>query len=208
VVRAGLCVPAGGGPGPAAIVLHGCGGFNTFDHRLAVDLPRDGIATLYLDYFGPTPPPGKRGFCNEHAAVGTSFPIWEREVLDAAALLRREPRVDPRQIAVVGWSLGGGLAVATVADHPGAFQAVVGFSTGAFVPVSGVSRLPPTLLLSGGPRDAIPLAATEELYRGLRAAGVKATLFDYGDGTHNWPGKQGSAGIAAAERFLHRSLPP
>jgi dienelactone hydrolase len=44
--------------GRAIVVLHGCGGFDTFDHRLADTLPREGISTLYVDYFAPTPPPG------------------------------------------------------------------------------------------------------------------------------------------------------
>src|SRR5579859_1917774 len=35
----------------AVVVLHGCGGFSTFDHRLASDLPAYGISTLDVDYF-------------------------------------------------------------------------------------------------------------------------------------------------------------
>src|SRR5579875_866753 len=62
VIRAERCGPASGPR--AVVVLHGCGGFDTFDHRLTTELPRDGIATLDVDYFQPTPPPGTRGFCS------------------------------------------------------------------------------------------------------------------------------------------------
>ena len=55
-VRAELCSPSGSGPSPAVVVLHGCGGFSTFDHRLVAELPSFGIATLDVDFFGPTPP--------------------------------------------------------------------------------------------------------------------------------------------------------
>ena len=52
-IRAELCL-AGFIPRRAVVVLHGCGGFSTFDHRLVTGLPRFGISTLDLDYFVPT----------------------------------------------------------------------------------------------------------------------------------------------------------
>jgi len=62
-IRAELC-RARGGSGAAVVVLHGCGGFSTFDHRIVTALPGYGISTLDVDYFGPTQPAGKKGFCN------------------------------------------------------------------------------------------------------------------------------------------------
>jgi dienelactone hydrolase len=179
------------------------------DHRLAVDLPKAGIATLYVDYFDPTPPPGRFGFCNARGAFETAFPIWQQEVFDAATSLRHESGIDPKRIGLVGWSLGGGLAVQTAASGRGSFRALVGFSTGFFGGGGGAGNLrdlPPTLLLSGGDRDAIPLSATRELYDLIRSAGVPASLFVYKNGSHRWPGRQGTAGIDATERFLHRIL--
>jgi dienelactone hydrolase len=205
-VRAALCLPGGAARVPGVVVLHGCGGFNTFDHRLAVELPQAGVATLYIDYFDPTPAPSSRGFCSGGGALEGAFSVWGQEVVDALATLKRAARVDSARVGLVGWSLGGGLAVASAAAGAVKLQALVGFSTGAFGSVSGVANLPPTLLLSGGTHDAIPLSSTEQLYRALRAAGVPATLYVYPDGVHQWPTKQGSAGIAVAERFLHRRL--
>src|SRR5262249_34498877 len=64
-VRAELCrATRDAKAGRAVVVLHGCGGFSTFDHRLAGALPQKGIATLYIDFFAPTPPPGRHGFCS------------------------------------------------------------------------------------------------------------------------------------------------
>jgi dienelactone hydrolase len=206
-VRAALCLPAGRGRVPAAIVLHGCGGFDTFDHRLAVELPAAGVATLYVDYFGPTPPPGRRGFCNGGGGSGRDvFAVWRQEVIAAAAHLHALPRIDASRLAVVGWSLGGGLAVSTALADPGLFRAVVGFSTGLYGEPASLAKLPPTLLLSGGPRDAIPLSATRALARALRASGTRVTLYDYGHGVHRWPRAQGSAGIREAEGFLRATL--
>ena len=208
-VRAALCRPSYRRRVPVAIVLHGCGGFDTFDHRLAVDLPRAGIATLYIDYFDPTPPPGRKGWCNgggERGSARDVFAVWQREVVDAAAHLREVRGVDASRVALVGWSLGGGVAVATTLADRGRFRALVGFSTGFFGASADFAGMPPTLLLSGGSHDAIPPAATEDLYRALRAAGDSASLYDYGHGVHAWPGAQGTAGIAVAERFLRHAL--
>jgi dienelactone hydrolase len=204
-VRAEFC-RAHGGLGAAVVVLHGCGGFSTFDHRLVTSLPAFGISTLDVDYFGPTPPPGTKGFCNGAGAFDSAFPIWIRVVDDAAKKLRTLPGV--RHVGVVGWSLGGGVAVAAASGPPGSrpFQALAGFSTGSFGASSTASLEPPTILLSGGSTDAIPLARTLPLYRALRAAKVPSQLYVFPHGSHNWPGRQGTLGIAHAAAFLLRYL--
>jgi dienelactone hydrolase len=206
-VRAELCrAPAGATR--AVVVLHGCGGFSTFDHRLAVELPRYGISTLDVDYFEPTPPQGRKGFCNAHGAFGDVFATWIRVVDDAAAALAATPGIDPRGVGVVGWSLGGGVALASAAGEGGRrpFHAVAGFSTGAFGASELARSLPPTILLSGGSTDAIPLSETLPLYRALRAAHVPSALYVYPHGSHNWPARQGTLGIEHAAAFLRRYL--
>jgi dienelactone hydrolase len=205
VIRAELC-KAPGGHGAAVVVLHGCGGFSTFDHRLVTSLPAFGIATLDVDYFGPTPPSGTNGFCNHPGAFDSAFPVWIRVADDAAKKLRSLPGV--RHVGVVGWSLGGGVAVAAAAGPRSSrpFEALAGFSTGSFGAASNAALEPPTILLSGGRTDAIPLAETLPLYRALRAAKVPSQLYVYPRGSHNWPGRQGTLGIAHAAAFLLRYL--
>lgn len=206
-VRAELC-RAAGADRPAVVVLHGCGGFSTFDHRIVTTLPEDGITTLDLDYFALTPPPGTKGFCNAGGAFAGAFPLWLRTVTAAAAALRRAPGVAHGAVGVVGWSLGGGLAVASAEQtaRPRIFAAVAAFSTGAFGAEQEAAELPPTILLSAGTTDAIPLAETLPLYRALRAAHVPTSLYVYPHGSHNWPGAQGAAGVTHAAAFLHRYL--
>jgi dienelactone hydrolase len=205
VVRAEFCRASGQG-GAAVVVLHGCGGFSTFDHRLVTSLPGFGISTLDVDYFGPTPPAGTKGFCNGAGAFDSAFPIWIRVVDDAAKKLRSLRGV--RHVGVVGWSLGGGVAVAAASGPPSSrpFQALAGFSTGSFGAASSAFLEPPTILLSGGRTDAIPLAETLPLYRALRAAKVPSELYVYPHGSHNWPGRQGTLGIEHAAAFLRLYL--
>lgn len=202
-VRGELC-RAGRPSDRVAIVLYGCGGFSGFDHRLAVELPRLGIDTFEIDYFARTPPPGRDGFCGARGAVPAAFPLWLRTVADAAAHLRALPGGPPRQLEVVGWSLGSGVAVASALAGV-RFSALAGFSTGSFGITDADARtLPPTILLSGGSSDAIPLAETLRLYRALRAAHRPAALYVYPHGSHQWPGSQGSLGIRRAAAFLRR----
>ena len=199
-VRAERCGPSNGPR--AVVVLHGCGGFGTFDHQVAARFPRLGIATLYVDYFGPTPLPGPRRFCGAGEAAGEAFPVWERVAVDAAAHLRHRYA----HVGVVGWSLGAGVALAT-AEDTGAFDAVAAFSAGAFGPVLDRARLlPPTIFLSGGSHDVIPVADAVALYRAARAARVPTALYVYPRGTHAWKGRQGVVGRAHAAAFLRRWL--
>jgi carboxymethylenebutenolidase len=199
------------------VVLHGCGGFDTLDHDLAADLPASGITTLYVDYFGLTPPPDGRGFCDAFGHAGDDFPIWQRIVVDAAAALKRQPSVDPKRVGVVGWSLGGAVALAaaefgstpagTAPAHGGPFRAVVLYSSAGFGPLlDGAHVLPPTLILSGGSTDAIPLSAVLPLHQALVAAHVPSELFVYPHGSHSWPGPQGAAGLRHTVAFLRRYL--
>jgi dienelactone hydrolase len=134
------------------------------------------------------------------------FAKWTEVVVRAVEDLDRLEGIAPAHVGLVGWSLGGGLAVG-VAENDKAVHAVAAFSTGLYgsAPIH-VGRMPPLLLLSGGNTDAVPLAWTLVLYHAAQAAGTDASLYVYPRGSHSWPGRQGSAGIAAAARFLRSAL--
>jgi dienelactone hydrolase len=202
-VRAELCRASSSGR--AVVVLHGCGGFSTFDHRLALELPRLGISTLDVDYFGPTPAPGKKGFCGEHGGRGADpFPVWTQVAEDAARALRATAGIDRHGVGVVGWSMGGGVAIAAAQTGRRPWDAVAAFS--ARGDASGAALMPPTILLSGGARDAIPLSETRPFYLALRRARIASSLYVYPHGSHNWPGAQGTLGIQHAVAFLRHYL--
>jgi dienelactone hydrolase len=208
-IRGELCSAADSGPARAVVVLHGCGGFSTFDHRLVTELPSFGISTLDVDYFEPTPPPGPKGFCDAHARARDAFPRWVEVARDAGRALRRDGVAPASGIGVVGWSLGGAVAIRAAAapSSQRVFAAVAGFSTGAFgATPSFAALLPPTILLSGGSTDAIPLAETLPLFHALQDAHVPSTLYVYPHGSHAWPGRQGTLGIRRAAAFLRSYL--
>lgn len=210
-VRAALCRTPSSARLPALIVLHGCGGFGGVDQILARDLPHDGVATYYVDYFGLTPPPSTRGFCGAGGRIDSGFGVWQRIVVDAGKALARTPGIDPARVGVLGWSLGGGLAL--VAAEYGAgqtplrhspFRVVVVLS--AFDESTNVRALPPTLVLSGGSGDAVPESDAIALYHALRRAHVPAVLRVYPHGNHEWKHRQRVAAERWINSFLRRYL--
>jgi len=210
-VRAALCRKAGTADLPAVVVLHGCGGFGGIDQILARDLPLHGVATYYVDYFGLTPPPSARGFCGARVNFEKTFRTWQRVVVDATNALKRMPGVEGTHVGAVGWSLGGGLALVTGEYGAGTtprrtspFKALVVLS--AFDVGRRVAVLPPTLLLSGGSGDAVPVFDARALYRKLVLSHVPAELRVYPHGTHQWKGAQRVAAERWIDAFLQRYL--
>ena len=199
-IRAERCGPS---RGAAVVVLHGCGGFGTFDHQLAADLPAFGVATLYVDYFAPTPPPGKRGYCSVWTRPRLLFSRWERVTADAARVLRVRGYT---HVGAVGWSLGAGVALATAEDTH-LFAAVAAFSALASpLTLEQARDLPPSMFLDGGPHDIVPPATARALHAAAQAAHVPSALYIYPNGTHEWAGRQGVVGRAKAAAFLLRYL--
>jgi dienelactone hydrolase len=136
------------------------------------------------------------------------FATWIEVATKAAAKLRATAGIDSRGVGVVGWSLGGAVALAAAAGAPMTrpFDAVAGFSTGSRDATAVAAHLPPTILLSGGRTDAIPLSETLPLYRALHHERIPSQLYVYSGGSHDWPGRQGALGIAHAADFLRRYL--
>ena len=119
--------------------------------------------------------------------------------------------VDGARVGAVGWSLGGGLALVTGEYGAGAtplrrspYHALVVLS--AFDASRQVAALPPTLLLSGGSGDAVPVVDARALYRKLVRAHVPAELRVYPHGTHQWKGAQRVAAERWIDAFLQRYL--
>jgi pimeloyl-ACP methyl ester carboxylesterase len=116
-----LHLPAGDGPHPAVLLLHGFPGWErNFD--LAHALSRAGYATLVFHYRG------------SWGAAGTWS--WTHVLEDAAAAvaqLRGTPQIDASRLAVVGHSMGGFAALQTVAADPTLplVVSIAGFDFGA-----------------------------------------------------------------------------
>ncbi len=209
-----LCTPAGRGPFPAALLVHG-GGWIAGDRSQAAralvrPLAKAGIAWLAIDY---------------RLAPRFTYPAPVEDVLAAVHFARgnaRRLRLDPRRLALVGESAGGHLvvdaamrmtrdtAVAAVvplfapvdlesdSDRRGGLSVSMRALFGRTVldeaaraalreasPIRRVHEgLPPFLLVHGTADMSVPYEQSVRLQAKLREAGVACDLLTVPDGTH------------------------
>jgi uncharacterized protein len=107
-----LYLPPGLEPGeqrPAVIICSGYQGLKVIHPaRFARSLTPDGYVCLAFDY---------RGFGRSEGEPGRLVPQEQCEDVRAGiSFLQTIPEVDPEAISLVGWALGGGVAIATAAD--------------------------------------------------------------------------------------------
>jgi pimeloyl-ACP methyl ester carboxylesterase len=122
--------PAADGPVPAVLMLHGFASYKDevgeMYKRLAAALAEQGIASLRLDF---------RGW--GESAGGMENSTVQGMVEDAAtgyAYLAAQDFVDTSRIGVIGFSLGGRIAIISAAQHPDWYQSMVLWSTGGNIP--------------------------------------------------------------------------
>jgi dipeptidyl aminopeptidase/acylaminoacyl peptidase len=194
-----LLLPAGEGPHPVALLLHGGFWRSRYDRStmaaLAVDLARRGIAAANVEY--------------RRVGNGGGIPETLEDVQAAAdAVARLQAPVDPGRIVAVGHSAGGHLALwlagtgtvraavslAGVCDLPGAARE--GLGDGAAVELAGgrpaerpeayaladpLGRLPagvPQLLVHGDADDRVPVEQSRRYARAAAAAGDRCELLE------------------------------
>ena len=120
-VPATFLVPRGAGPAPAALLLHG---FSSSKERMAQSVGRAlqqrGVASLALDLPFHGERDGGRDavpYRNPLALVA-AWTSAVREARAAVAWLAAQQEVDAERIGVLGYSLGGFLALMTASEEP------------------------------------------------------------------------------------------
>ena len=168
-----LHVPAGPGPHPVVVLLHGFPG-NERNFDLAQALRRAGYAALVFHYRGSW-------------GMGGSW-SWRNVLDDAARAVRavREDamsgtyRLDPRHLVVVGHSCGGFAALMTAAVDAavGAVVSVAGFDFGAAAAASHADPATRAAYVEAFDGELLPLRGTsgEALVAEMEAAGPAWSL--------------------------------
>jgi dienelactone hydrolase len=113
--------PKGKGPFPAAIVLDILGGDQKVSRGIARHLAQNGVAGLFVQmaYYGPRRPPNGPRLLTPN--LEHTLGAIRQTVLDnrcAAAWLASRPEIDPKQLGIIGTSLGSFMAALTSAAEP------------------------------------------------------------------------------------------
>jgi dienelactone hydrolase len=174
--------PAGPGPFPAVLVLHGCDGVSPLVTKTANDLAKAGYVALAIDTLAPQ---GEKNVC----AATTATPIVKSVGYATAALawLAAQPYVVADHLGVVGFSMGSIVILGLVdplTPHPppAGLKAAV-----AFYPACG-GRSPnvavPLEILDGDADDWTPAAPCAALAQAATAAGKTVSITTYPGATH------------------------
>ena len=151
--------PDGPGPYPVVLLVSGCNGFAPpMAPRAYLDatdrLHALGLAVLRVDVLG------RRGLdsCRDPALSRADA---VSDLLAAAAWAREQPDLRPDQVSAMGWSFGGGVVLAALAEPAGARldRAVAFYPNCLDLPMRRDAV--PTLVLLAGADDMVPNAACE-----------------------------------------------
>jgi len=200
--------PAGEGPFPAVVLLHGCGGVmltSTAMDRAANPLLDSGYVVLIVDSFGPRHVDSVCGdpmlVCVNGQPLGTRSPTARERADDAFAaqrFLSSLPFVDSSRIGLLGWSHGGIAAlrtwernVATTGTPP--FAAIAAYYPCCAVEGAGgdqdaASARVPLAIFIGTNDDWCPVTFCQSLAVREAALGRDLSLAVYPGATHNFDG--------------------
>jgi len=192
-IDATLVRPAGGGPFPAVVQLHGCAGLEPQSFRWARWLAERGYVSVVVDSYGPR---GVKGDCRTGP---DEPPITARfdDAMGALRYLQAQPFVRGDRVAAIGWSQGGVYAMAAIngaslerARQRGVELPAVGFAAAiAFYPGGCRSLIEeqvirPLRVLIGGADDWTPAATCQRMVAAMAARGADASIVVYPGAYH------------------------
>ena len=190
--------PAGPGPFPAVVALHGCAGLYGRKGELAARnadwaerLERQGFIVLLPDSFGP------RGAASQcRTADRVTRPSRERvaDALAAKAYLQSRQDVKAGAVSLLGWSNGASAVLYAVErgraanDGKPDFAKAIAFYPGCRVPAEREnwrSRLP-ILILIGAADDWTPAGPCQDLVATAQKLGAPASIMVYPGAYHDF----------------------
>jgi dienelactone hydrolase len=159
-----LLFPAGRGPFPVVIILHPCGGLDSWAkaslaaHSQA--LAKAGFATYTPDSLSA------RGLTAEKVCQGGGEAVEFRldDLFNARDALEKNPKIDKEKFFVVGQSQGGSVALSAAASRAQIkpFRAIAAFYPGCRGILFTVALKSPVLVFSGAKDDWTPASYCEE----------------------------------------------
>jgi dienelactone hydrolase len=192
--------PASSGPHLALVVLHGSGGvrdFSAYAHSMAMH----GYAIFVPHYFETT----GTMWADAHS-IGKHALTWSAAVVDTITFAAKQPFVDADRIALLGFSLGGYIAVG-VASQDQRVKAVVEFFGGLPHPIAPfMQRLPPTLILHGEADPVVPIGEALRLRQFCQERNVCFEIHTFPGVGHGFTDETMQVATARTLRFLDQHV--
>ncbi len=196
----------GDAPRPAALLLHGAGGFDRriADYsRYAAAVAETGIDAYLVYYYSNADIEGGGG------NFEVRYPAWARLVDDLADYLLAQ-KTSNGKIGLVGFSNGGILATGAAVLDSKINAAVIYYGTEPWPLKNAIKRYPPLLVLHGDADEIIPVDAGRQLAEKARELGTAVDLVVYPNEVHgfgsNIAGKNGADALARTLAFLKKEL--
>jgi dienelactone hydrolase len=191
-----LYVPAGEGPFPAIVLMHGCSGMwlpsgrpnRTYDDW-ARGFQERGFIALALDSFGPR---GVKEICTQKVRTISEARDRPGDAFAAQRWLAAREDVRSDEIHLIGWSNGGSSvlhvlnAVASAEEgSPPPFRAAIAFYPGCANPrLRNFRPSVPLLIQAGAADDWTPAHFCQSLAERARAAGAPVEIDIYPEAHH------------------------
>jgi dienelactone hydrolase len=194
-VEGRLVKPAGPGPFPALVLLHGCHGVSPQVYAWARWLADRDYVAFVVDSYGPRKEPAD---CKDDPSPNAT-PNTARfdDAIGALRYLQSQPSVIAERIASFGWSQGGQYAMSVingptlararargVALPPVGFAAAIAMYPGGCGDYAKELVVRPLLLLIGGSDNWTPPQYCREMAANVRARGADVTLVEYKGAYH------------------------
>ena len=193
--------PTTSAKGPAVILVHGSGGPLHGVDPFAQQATAFGVNVFVVHYFERT----------GHSWVYPSqiephFPVWMETLKDAITFVAGQPGVDPSRIGLLGFSLGGYLALslATQDSRIAAVAELFGGLPEYFA--KDAANLPPVLVLHGGEDHTVPVSEAHKLEELLKKHRIPYEIKIYPDQGHIFRGLAQFDAMRRVASFFRKHL--
>ncbi|HWY61693.1 MAG TPA: dienelactone hydrolase family protein [Rhizomicrobium sp.] len=199
----------GDGLRPAALLLHGAGGFDgqiaNYD-RYASELAKNGIDAYLVYYYSAA---DKAGMQRGDEVFQKRYAAWAKMVDDLADSLEKKKDSNGK-VGLVGFSNGAILASGAGARDPKISAAVIYYGGAPWPTLGPVTRFPPLLILHGDADQIIPVREGHMLAEFAQERGAKVDLVIYPGESHGFGSrlatKNGADALKRTIAFLRQEL--
>jgi carboxymethylenebutenolidase len=199
-IRVEIFYPATSGRHPAVLVLYGGLGMTLRPagyRHYGADLAQHGYTAFLVHYFDRT------GEEKLGEADRSRMELWVSTIHDAIGFATRDPKVDPKRIGAVGFSLSSGLALEEAAQDRRikAISEYYGGPSDDFP--KHVTHMPPVLILQGDADKGVPVSEAYKLQSFLQRVHAPCEMKIYPGEDHVFDGNgDTAAGVDAWQRTL------